>query len=367
MNIPLFSAYRSEKIEAISLEVLRSGFIANGPYVNLFTERFSKLIQNENVVTTNDMSTAIQIALHLSGVGEGDEVLTMAYSCMSSNSPIALAKAKAVWVDMDPITLSIDLDSLKKRITKKSKALILYHVAGYPGPVEQVAKICKEHGIKLIEDCNNALLAVSQNKPVGHWGDFSIFSFYPNRQINAGEGGALVCKNKSEAERALRLRRYGINGKTFRDAAGEIDPNSDIPEIGWAAILNNLSSAMGYAQIDSVTERIEKVRSHARQFDLVLTGNPQISPIVISETLPSYWVYMIRSPKRDALMLHLKNSGITCSKIHQLNNIYSGFNSAKIEIPGSDEVMASVLGIPCGWWLEPKDIEFIKTKLNEAF
>lgn len=367
MSISLFNAYRSVEIENICLEVLRSGQIASGPYVQKFTDSFSEIIQNPHVVTTNDMSTAIQIALHLSGVTEADEVLTTPYACMSTNSPIALAKAKAVWVDMDPVTLSIDLESLRKKITKRTKALLLYHVAGYPGPVEEVAKICKQHGITLIEDCNNALMATYDGKQVGQWGDFSVFSFYPNRQINAGEGGALVCKRKSDAERAILLRRYGINSKTFRDSSGEINPKSDIPEVGWAAILNNLCSAMGHAQLPSLPNRIEKVRQNAQVLGSILADHKSITPIkCLPNAEASYWVYMVKSAKRDQLMSQLKEARIGCSKIHQLNNIYSGFQSSPTDLPGSQEVMATVLGIPCGWWLTPEDLKEMKKKLNEV-
>jgi dTDP-4-amino-4,6-dideoxygalactose transaminase len=367
MKIPLYYPYRGPEVESVCIEILRSGYIAAGPYVDSFTKAFGELVGQENVVTMSDISDSIQFALHLADVKEGDEVLALPYSCMSSNSPIAAVKATAVWVDMDPSTGTIDLNSLKRSISKKSKALILYHVAGYPAPVEEVSKICREHGIVLIEDCNNALLSTYNSVQVGTWGDFAAFSFYPNRQINAGEGGALVCRRKSDANRAKLLKRYGIDSSTFRTANGEIDPGSNIPEIGWAAALNNLCSGMGYVQIESVKNRIDITRKNAELIRNCLVGNKNIFSIEkLPEANPNYWVYLVRSPNRDALMDRLKKSGIMCSKVHQLNNVYTGFKgSFSFGLSGSEEFMNSVLGIPCGWWLSGEQLHYMFSKLNE--
>src|SRR3954470_9216448 len=187
-TIPLFGVVNTPEMENKTLEVLRSGQIANGPYVTRFELEFGTLINAQNVVSTIDMTSAIHLALVLSNVKPGDEVITTAYSCLSSNSPIATLGATAVWIDVIPETVYMDPKKLVEAITPKTKVVMVYHVAGYPGHINEIAKICDQHGILLIEDCNNALLANYGDRQVGHWGDFSIYSFYPNRQINTSEG-----------------------------------------------------------------------------------------------------------------------------------------------------------------------------------
>ncbi|OHD14847.1 MAG: hypothetical protein A2Z96_07990 [Spirochaetes bacterium GWB1_48_6] len=366
-SIPLFKAYHDEEMERNSLEVLRSGSIAVGKYNDLFTKSFGALVGHSGIVGTNDMSNAIQIALRLAGVEAGDEVLTTPYACMSTNSPISMVGAKPVWVDVHPDSATVDLESLGKACTPNCKAMILYHVCGYPGPVEEIARFCDERGIALIEDCDNALLATMNGRQVGTFSRFSIYSFYPNRQINASEGGALGCRDEADRARAVKLRRYGIDFSKFRTSDGEIDPNCDIPEIGWAATLNNLCSALGYAQITGVRARIEKAKVNAAEYDRLLEHSSIVRPLrLLPGSNPSYWTYLIRTKRSTELLSYLKGKGIGCSRVHVLNTPYSGFNAVSRELPGSEELMRSIIALPCGWWLESVDVAEI-TRLIEEF
>lgn len=366
-TIPLFGIYRDAVIEAAALEVLRSGQIASGAYIERFSSGLGALLGNPNVVTMNDMSSAIQIALHLAGVKPGDEVLTAAYACMSTNAPIATSGGRAVWVDVDPCTGLIDPDALVRSITPRTKAAIVYHVAGYPAAAEEIAGICKGHGITLIEDCDNALLATINGKQVGSFGDFAVHSFYPNRQINATEGGALVCRRPEDAERAVRLRRYGIDLTRFRDRNGEINPACDIPEIGWAATLNNLCSAVGYTQLAGVAGRIQRSREVANKLQMDLVDIPEIAVVQPQfGSLPSYWSFLIRTNRRDEMLMQLKSRGVHVSKLHQRTDIYSGFGASYVELPGTTEFTRTVMGLPCGWWLEGEDIHYLVKMLRET-
>ena len=270
--IALFHAAHSREMEQAALGVLRSGQIASGPKVAEFQDLFGELIGSPHVVCTNDMTSALVIALHLAGIKPGDEVLTLAYSCMSSNAPIALIGAKAVWVDIDPATASMSVDDFKRALSPRAKAVVLYHVAGYPGPAAEIAALCRQRGIVVIEDCNNALGATQHGKPVGRVGDFAVFSFYPNRQINAIEGGALACPDPATAARAMRLRRFGIDFRTFRDSLGEISSQSDIPEIGWSAGYSHLNAAVALTQLPTLRHRLDRTRLVAARLRRELEG-----------------------------------------------------------------------------------------------
>ncbi len=364
MDISLYKAFSDTSMEDVAVEVLRSGAIAGGIYVEKFSRQFGELIQNPYVVTTNDMSNALQIALRLAGVTEGSEVLTTPFACMATNAPIVTVGGKPVWVDVIPTNGTMDPDKLTRAITSKCKALILYHVAGYPGYVREIKKICTDHGIVLIEDCNAALLATVDGHHVGCWGDYSIYSFYPNRQINATEGGAIVCSNAEDASRAINLRRYGIDLKKFRLPNGEIDPDCDIPEIGWAATFNNLCSAIGVVQIRSVRERINFNRLNAQYLDSVCDGLDSISAVKkLDETEPSYWLYLVRIKSSRELMKFLLKQGIRSSKLHMPNNRYSGFGVASPYLLGCAEFYADIVALPCGWWLRAEEMEYIAQAL----
>ena len=354
-------------MEDAVLDVLQSGQIAAGNYVNKFTEGFGKLTCQDHVVTVNDMSNAIQIALRLSDVQPGDEVLTTSFACMSTNAPIATSGAVPVWVDVNSATGQMDPNSLTRSITSRSKAVIVYHLAGYPAEIKKIAEICSSRGLKLIEDCDNALLASVGNQQVGCFGDFAIFSFYPNRQLNASEGGALSCRRREDAERAIHLRRYGIDMSRFRDQQGEIDPECDIPEIGWAATLNNLCSAMAYAQLGGVAHRIQRARECAGIYTELLSQLPAVEVVNPQQgSLPSYWVFLIRVLNRDHILTALKNAGIQASRLHYLNDRYSGFKTETGILPGTQDFFDHVLALPCGWWLSDQDVENVCSVLSKA-
>jgi dTDP-4-amino-4,6-dideoxygalactose transaminase len=365
--MPLFGVYSDDAMASVANTVIRSGQIATGSFVGQFESALGQLIKLPNIVSVSDLSSAIKIALQLSGVGRDDEVLTTSYACLSTNAPITSLGARPSWVDVNPLSGAMDPDCLEQAITARTKAVILYHVAGYPAESARIAQICRRHNLKLIEDCNAALLSTFDNQQVGAHGDFAAFSFYPNRQINATEGGALSCRSDSDARNAVLLRRFGIDTARFRGGNGEINAHCDIPQIGWAATLNNLCSAIGYAQIDSVLDRVAKARQNASLLRGYLADVPGLKIVQpVENTDPSYWVFLVHTQHRDAILLSLRNVGIFSSQLHIRTDLYSGFGTPDVQLPGTDVFMSTILALPCGWWLNATAIEELATRIRQA-
>jgi len=363
----LFHGALSPAAERAAIEVLRSGQIASGPKVAEFEEALASLLKRPHVVSCNDMSSALVLALHLAGVGPGDEVLTQAFSCLSSNSPIARVGATAVWVDMDPATASMSVEDLRRAITPRCKALMLYHVAGYPGPTREITELCRQHGIVVIEDCNNAMGAVQDGRPVGSLGDYAVHSFYPNRQLAAIEGGALVCPDQETAHRARRLRRFGIEMTSFRDALGEINPDSDVPELGWSASFSQLNAAVGLAHMPELAMHLRGTRANAELLQDSIEGLKGIRAVSAQPGAePAYWGCLILAERRDEILRRLKAEGIHASRLHQRNDRYSGFAASRRALPGTDALMNQVLALPCGWWLGEADMNRLVSGLSLA-
>lgn len=365
--LSLFGVVNTPEMETTAVEVLRSGRIASGPFVAKFEKGLAELLEQPNIVSTVDMSSALQLALHLAGVRRGDDVLTTAFACMSTNSTIAASGARPVWVDLAPGSAGMDVADFEHALTPATRAVILYHLAGYPGPAREIAAICRQRNIVLIEDCDNALLATIEGKQVGTFGDFAIFSFYPNRQINTSEGGALACKNPDDAARAKKLRRFGIDASTFRDGRGEIDPASDIPVVGWSMAMNNLCAALGMVQLDSVTDRVARTRSNAEEIRQRLAACPGLGlPEAATDSVPSYWAVLISVEHRDDVLAGLKQAGISASILHQRNDIYSGFLACHRDLPNTARLQDRIIALPCGWWLSGEDVEHIITSVQDV-
>ncbi|MBC7489921.1 MAG: DegT/DnrJ/EryC1/StrS family aminotransferase, partial [Glaciimonas sp.] len=294
--------------------------------------------------------------------------LTTAFACMSTNSAIAQCGAVPVWVDVKPQSVEIDLDDFIEKISPKTKAVILYHVAGYPGPAKELAVLCQERGLALIEDCNNALYSSRDSVPVGSHGDFAVYSFYPTRQINTTEGGALICKSNEMATRARKLRRFGIDSVSFRNPNNEISPISNVPEIGWGFTMNNLCAALGCAQLATAYGRVLDTQSNAAKL-MQLVGNIkgiQVMPVPLN-SLPAYWVLLLLVDHRDTVMEYMKKQDVMASSLHHRNDVYSGFGSGVIHhLPNTSYLQEHILAIPCGWWLSDEDIQTISQNLSSA-
>jgi perosamine synthetase len=366
-TISLFKANHAAASEAAVLDVLRSGQIAAGPKVGEFQHALSAWVGHGRAVTTDNMSSAMLLALHLLGVKAGDEVLTPAYTCLSSASPILHAGAQPRWVDVEPDSGLMDPKALEARFTPRTKACVVYHAAGYPARIREIAALCRDRNVPLVEDCNNALGATVDGERVGSLGDAAVYSFYPNRLLNAGEGGAVSFLDPAQADAALRLRRFGIPLTGFRDAMGEIDPHCDVPAIGWSAAMNQINSALGLAQLPDLAARLEATRARAKTLTTRLRDLPGLDVVAPgSGANPAYWGLLVQVRARDAVLAAIKREGVLASKLHHRLDTYSGFQSEAADLPGTANFLDQVIALPCGAWLTEADLDHMAQVVESA-
>ena len=353
----LFDARPTAAMDAAALGVLSTGQIASGPFVAQFETAFAKTVARDFPVATDNMTSALVLALHLAGVGEGDEVATLAYSCLSSNSAIKRVGATPVWVDIDPETAAMSCDDLARAVTARTKAVTVYHVAGYPSAMQEIAEFCWARGLVLIEDCNAALGAEIDGRPVGSFGDFAVYSFYPNRQVNALDGGMLFCPDEVTARRARRLRRFGIDLGGFRDARGEINPAADIAEIGWSCAMSNLNAAVGLAHLADWDRNKTRLRENAAYLESSIHSLAGVQAVRrTNDGQSGWWGLAVLSPDRDEKLAKLKSLGVQASILHQRNDGYSGFGAMSRPLLGTERFQSEVMVLPCGPWLDPQSI-----------
>ena len=357
--------------EAAALEalgpVLASGQLASGPNVPALEQALANYLHCPNVVCLGDSTHALALALQLAGLGAGDDVLTLSYNCMSSNAAIAHVGATPVWVDIDKATATISLADCERAITPRTKALVVYHVAGYPAPLPALRDFCDRHRIALVEDANNALAATLDGRKIGSFGDFAVFSFYANRQVNGVDGAALVCPDGATAAAARRMRRYGIDVPSFRDRHGEIDARSDIPRVGMSSPLNHVQATLALAHLRTLDARIERNRRHVETLGERLADVPAVVPVAWQAgAQPAFWAWLVRCAERDVLLERLKSRGVQCSKLHQPNDVYSGFDSAARALPHTARFIDEILALPCGWWLDDAALESLAEEIRAA-
>ena len=356
-DIPLFKVFMPKSVLAPIREVLYSGYIGEGPVSLDFEDRLAARFKNKNVLSLNNGTAALQLALRLANVGHGDDVVSTAMTCTATNEPIMALGANIVWADINPLTGNICPKSVDKVITKKTKAIMCVHWGGYPCDMDELNAIAKKHGVKVIEDACHAFGAMYRKKPIGSVSDFACFSFQAIKHMTTIDGGALTCRSKADCERGRLLRWYGIDRKQKRK---DFRCENDIIEYGYKFHMNDVTAAIGVEQLKYVDETLRKHRANAAAFDDAFADLKNVRPLAYSkDRLSSYWLYTIRAKKRFEFMRHMADSGVTVSQVHARNDSHTAFKPFRTSLPGVDEFVNEQVSIPVGWWLAKKDVRRI--------
>lgn len=360
-SIPLYKVHTPPNVAGIMSEVMTTGQIAIGPNVAKFEDLLRDYLGNPLVTTTGDISNSLVLCLFLAGVRPGDDVLMSPLVCLATSCPVRNLFANIRWCDVDPATGNIDPADISKRITPKTKAIVVYHWAGNPADLDAIHAVARAHNIVVIEDAGEALGAEYHGKKIGTTGsDYTVFSFYPNRHLTTIDGGAIACAREEDYEKAYWLKRYGIHQPTFRCADGEINPESDIPIAGWNLYMNHVAATIGVAQMAYLPQIIARHQENGFYYDEALDDIPGITILRRpNNSLSAYWVYTFLARNRDNLLERLQQAGVSASKVHLRNDLYSAFGSGPENLPGVAEFSAQCLSIPCGWWVTDQDRAYI--------
>ena len=239
-------------------EVLRSGWITSGPQVKAFEAKLSDYFGGRPVRAFNSGSCTMAIALRIAGVGPGHEVITTPLSWVATSNVILEVGARPVFVDIDPVTRNIDLNRVEAAITPATRAILPVDLAGLPVDRDRLHAIARKHGLRVVEDAAQAIGSTWQGRPIGSFGDFVSFSFHPNKNVTAIEGGCLVLNDESEARLAELHRlqgvvRSGYDGMEVELAGGKFN-------------LTDVAARVGLGQLARLAEFNEKRRDLARAY-----------------------------------------------------------------------------------------------------
>lgn len=309
-----------EEIAAV-VECLRSGWITTGPRAKVFEADFARFVGSPHAVSVNSATAGLHLALEAVGVGPGDEVITTTYTFSASAMVAVHLGAKPVLVDVDPKTLNIDPERIKKAITSRTKAIVPVHIAGLACDVESISRIAREHNLKVVEDAAHALPTSHDGTMIGSGtADATVFSFYANKTITTGEGGMVVTRDAVVAERCRVMRLHGID----RDALERyrrIDASwyYEIVAPGYKYNLGDIAAAIGIEQLKKAYAFHARRQEIAERYNIGLGGLPVILPAAAPEgDLHAWHLYIIRLDvgariDRDSFVQEMAKKGVHCS------------------------------------------------------
>ncbi len=361
----LFKVFIPKNIHLKLKKTLETGYLSEGKVSKLFQKKISKFINTNNVTLTNSCTSALTMAYKIINV-KNAEVITTPLTCVAANVPLLHQGAKIVWSDVDPETGMINAKNIEKCITKKTKAISILHKDGQPAEILPIINLAKKYNIKIVEDAAHAFGAKLNGKCIGNFGDFTAFSFQAIKQINTGDGGALVCKNIKNFHEAKKLKWLGL------DRDNKVKKNiwdNDIKLEGFKFNINDLSSTIGVEQMKHIKMILKKNNENGIFFDEELKKIKDIDLIKRQDNeFNTFWTYTLLSDKKRLIEKHLNKNKVQCFQVHPRNDKYSIFRKFRKKLPNLDKFSKREINIPCGWWLTKNDrvkiIKLIKESLN---
>lgn len=361
--IPLMKVHVPPNIANVIGKVWDSGFVTEGEYSDRFEKMLGEYIGNENTCLTNSCTSSLTLASHMCGIKPGDEVITTAMTCMATNEPFYAMGAKLVFADIEKDTGNIDPIDIEKKITEKTKAIVIVHWSGSPCRLREITSIANKHNIPVVEDAAHALNSKYDGKKIGNHGDFVCFSFQAVKHLTTADGGAICCKTKEDAERIRKLRWFGLD-RSLKCASRW---DQDIKESGYKFHMNNMNAAIGIEQLKYIDDLIGKHRNNGILYDKEI-NNPKIQKIKKQpdgvEAESSCWIYSVLVENKDDFREYMLGKGIGVDVAHVRNDKYSCFQDFRETLPGLDYFSDRMMNIPVGWWISQEEKEHIIESVN---
>lgn len=347
--IPLFKpSIGEEELESIR-KSFQTGWIGYGPRIKEFEEKFADYVNVKYAVGLNSATAALHLALKVLDIKKGDEVIVPSLTFVSSAHAVLYVGATPVFADVKKDTLCIDVEDIKKKITKKTKAIIPVHYSGHPCDMDKIKELAEEHNIKVIEDAAQATGAEYKNKKIGGISDITCFSFEAKKNLTTGEGGMLTTNNKESAKRAIILRWGGIDEDTFsRIKKKKYSWYYEVVDLGYKYHMNDIQAAIGIVQLKKLDEMNEKRRKLVKKYNDEFSKINWIEyPIEKKYVKSALWNYVIKVENRDKFIEYLTkkeiSTGVHYMPVH-LHPYYK--NKFKADVPVTEKIWKKLVTLP---------------------
>ena len=365
-EIPMFKVSMNPTIGDIVTPVLLSGWIGQGPKVAEFEALLWKKFNNPNVLTLSAGTHGLSLALRLAGIKQGDEVITTPLTCTATNMPILMAGGKIVWADVRE-DFNIDTESIKERITPKTKAITVVHWGGYPCDMEEIYNIAEDNQLKVIEDCAHVWNSQYKGHTIGdcEYSDYAMFSFQAIKHLTCVDGGALCLRSQHDYDRGKLLRWYGIDRESPRK---DMRCEEDIAEWGYKYHMNDVNATIGIANLDWADENSLTAFNNAMYYEDALSEIDGIECTQVAiDRRSSYWLFTVLVEDRTSFAHMMGSKGIAVSRVHERNDKHTCFREFKRDLPGLESIINRMICIPVGWWVSDEDREYIVDCISKGW
>jgi dTDP-4-amino-4,6-dideoxygalactose transaminase len=316
MNIPVAKPYLSKEEAQSAYDTILTNWVTQGPRVREFEERFAAYTGAAHAVALSNCTTALHLAMIVSGIGPGDEVICPSMSYIATANSIVYAGATPVFAEVDPTTYNLDPADVARRISSRTKGILLVHQIGMPGDIEAFRALCDTHGLVLIEDAACAAGSAYRGKKIGAHSDLVCFSFHPRKVITTGDGGMITTSRADYAERLRLLRQHGmsVNDRVRHESKTVLF--EDHLEVGYNYRMTDIQAAVGIRQLERLDWIVKEREKIALRYLAALADIPYIRLPHVPEGYETNWqsfsIYLRPEcpVSRNDLMQRLLDKGI---------------------------------------------------------
>lgn len=348
--------------------VLDREYLGMGKEVQEF-EKYLSSFFNRSAVCVNTGTAALHLSMQALGLGPGDEVLVQSLTYIASFQAISATGARPIPCDIDPDTITIDIHDAKKRLTRRTKAIMPVHYSGGVGSLDDIYSFAKENDLRVVEDACHAFGSYYKGRKVGSFGDISCFSFDGIKTITSGEGGAIVTDDEAVLQRVRDARLLGVEKDTEKRYKGERSWDFDVKQQGWRYHMSNIMAAIGIEQFKRLPEFAASRRNLAKQYykNLKHVESIELLKQDLDSIVPHIFVIKLKSENREKIRKRLLERGIENGVHYQPNHFLSFYNmNGDITLPITEMIFPKLLSLPLHPDLKDSDIDYICKELVEC-
>jgi dTDP-4-amino-4,6-dideoxygalactose transaminase len=366
-EVPLSRPWLDEREEELVLEVLRSGRLSLGPWIDRFEEQIAERVGAPYAVALSSGTAGLHLLCRIAGLGDGDEVITSPLSFVASANCFVLEGATPVFADVDPVTLNMDPAAVEAAVTKRTRAIVAVDMFGYPCDLDELRAIADRNGLVLIEDACESLGAEYRGRPLGAHGPAAVFAFYPNKQMATGEGGVVVTHSEEEWRLLRSLRNQGRS----YDGGGWFNH----VRLGLNYRWTDIQAAVGLAQLEKLDRILELREAAARNYGALLAELDSVEAPAPDdeEHRRSWFVYVVKLEPgldRAAIMDTLRREGVGTAEyvpcIHLQPYMRERFGFGEGLCPVAEDAAARTMALPFFSQIEAGDQEHVVDVLRDA-
>ena len=371
-DFPLFNLNFDEREAKAAYDTIKSGWISTGPKCAELEDMFAKMLGAKYAVSVTNCTDALHLCCLLCGFGPGDEVICPSLTFAACANCIRYAGATPVFADIiGPDHINLDPADIERKITPKTKGIVVVHMAGYPAKLDEIMAIAKKHNLKVVEDACHGPLSEYKGKKLGTIGDCSAFSFFSNKNISTGEGGMFVTNSKELATKAKLMRSHGMTTMSYQRASGHATVY-DIVELGYNFRMDDIRASIAIEQLKKLPEDLNKrTEVRKRYVEKLSSIKGVVVPFADCNEFTSNYIMPVvltqgTKEDRDALREKIHAAGIQTSvhypAIHRFS-IYKNFGAV---LPQTEYVTDHEITLPMYAALTMKQVDFICETLDKA-